>query len=372
MKNIFYILGLVVVIAAGGFFLYGDFTPQFALGNPIKIGALISQTGFAASFGEVAKHSMQLAVDEINKNGGIDGRMVELYVEDDATDPKQAVSGFQKLTSVDHVDGVIGGLFDFVAQPLFPLAQSSQAPLVTPTQPYIPGGFDLTDYSFTMLPEFGSIIRELKGYVQTHDTQKLAVVHFSSVFGKKIAATLNDVSQELGKGAIVDEQYTAIGQNDFRTTVLKLKTAGVDTVFLDMVDVDPVTFLTRCRELNYHPTIISYASLPDSFAAPDKDKSLMEGIVILDWEFSDPQFSKNYKARYGQEPTKSADKSYAAVYVLAEAIAKSQSRADVAGYLAAHSFDTPVGKVEFNSKHAVDSTPVRIVQIKNGTLVPLQ
>jgi branched-chain amino acid transport system substrate-binding protein len=311
---------------------------------------------------------VNLAVDEINNNGGVNGRMIKLYIEDDRTDPKQAVSAFRKLVDVDRVDGVIGGMFDFAVQPVFPIAESTQTPIISPTNFRIEGGFELNDYSYVMYPDFSKVIRELKGYLAKTGSQKLAVIHFNSVFGKEIAKTLGSVMAEMGKGPIIDESYNQIGGNDFKTTILKLKGRGVDTVFLDMVDVDPVNFLSRSRELGFSPNVISYEAIRDSFASVDADRSLLEGVVILNWEYGPEDFVKKYQERYEIDPVKSADKSYAAIYVLVQAIANTSSHDAVSPFIATNEFATPYGIISFNRDHAVETTPVRIDIIKDGQL----
>lgn len=369
MKTALGFLGAAVLI--GGAWLLLTNKPAPSLDNPIRIGAVISLTGIAASYGEPARNAMRLAVDEINANGGIDGRAVELVVEDDQTKPDKAISAFRKLTDIDRVDGVVGGTFDFATAPLFPVADAANVAFISPANMRIPGGLEPSGNNFVLMPDFSKVVRELKPYLETHQTGKLGVVHFKSVFGTQIATTLSEVMNELGRGPIVDESYVAIGDNDFRTTVIKLKQQGVETVFLDMVDVDPVNFLTAARDLDYHPTVISYYGIIDSFSKPGTDRSLLENVVILDWESSSEKFSKLYQERYGSPPVHSAEKGYVSVYVMAEAIAKAGSRENVALYLSSNSFKTPSGTFNFNQDHAVDSTPVRMQVVRNGQLVPL-
>lgn len=363
---------IAVVVLIAGVYLYERNEPATSSEGPIRIGAVVSFTGIAASYGEPARNAMQLAVEEINANGGIDGRQVELVAEDDQTKPEKALSAFRKLTSVDRVDAVIGGNFDFTTAPLFPVADAEQIAFISPGNLRIPGGLEPSGQSFVLMPDFAKVVRETRTYLEAHETKKIAVVHFKSAFGTQIATTIGEVSNELGRGPIVDEAYTAIGKNDFRTTVATLKDQGVDTVFLDMVDVDPVNFLTAARNIDYHPTVISYYGIIDSFSRPGADKSLLEGVVVLDWESSSERFSRLYQERYGVPSVHSAEKSYMAVYVMAEAIAKAESRDKVASYLASNSFKTPSGPVSFNMDHAVDSTPVRIVVVENGKLVPFK
>ena len=363
---------VAAVLIGGGTLAYLHSVPTRTSDGPIKIGVIASQSGFAAVFGEVARNSMQMAADEINRRGGIDGRIVELYFEDDHTDPKEAVSAFQKLVSVDGVDMVVGGQFDFTTIPLLPIADSSHTAFISPGNFYIPGGLETTEHTFVMMPSFSKVLRELRGYLVQSGTKKLAVVHFKSVFGQEIVKTLSVVMDELKGAPVVDEAYQQIGGNDFKTTILKLRQEQVDTVFLDMVDVDPITFLKQAKELGYKPKIITYNAILDSFAGAKADTNLMEGVAVLDWQFSDPVFSTAYKAKYGVVPTKSADRSYAAIFVAAHAVVDASERSAIAARIAAAAFPTPIGEIKFNDKHAVDTIPVRIEVIKSGELVPLK
>jgi hypothetical protein len=79
-----------------------------------------------------------------------------------------------------------------------------------------------------------------------------------------------------------------------------------------------------------------------------------------------------YKAAYNVEPTKAADKSFDAVYVLAIRIAKTSDKTQVAAYIAANSFTTPNSTIKFTSDHAVENIPVVVNVIKNGVQVPFK
>ncbi len=370
MKKI--IIAVVVVIIIGlGIWGVGKKTNQQAISDkePIKIGAVVSLTGFAAPWGEYAKNGIDLAVKTINSNGGIEGREVQVIFEDDHTDAKDSVSAYNKLVSVDKVQGVIGSIFDFTSQPLLPLALSNKIVLITPEVFRIPGAFEPNEQTFSMYPEFSKVLRELKSYLSVAKPNKLAVVHFQSGYGKEIAKTLDAVVKENGQSGIVDEEYTQIGGNDFRTMIVKLKSQKVDAVFLDMVGDDPLNFLVQSKQLGFKPTIISYNGITDAFAN-EKDKSLLEGVVVLNWEIPSPAFASLYKTTYNTEPTKAADKTFDAVYVLAQAIVHSTNSADVASYIEKNQFTTPNSTIKYTSGHAVESIPVVVNVIKNSVQIP--
>ncbi len=294
--------------------------------------------------------------------------MVQVTIEDDQTDGKGAVSAFTKLVNLDHVDGVLGGVFDFTAQPLFPLALNTETPLVSGSNFRIPGGFDLNAQSFVMLPDMEKVIRQLKTYLAAQSYKKVAVVHFKSTFGNEIARTIDVIMKENGQSGIINEEYAAIGDNNFRTTIAKLKAQNVEAVFMDMVGNDPLNFLVQSKQLGFAPKFISYNAILDSLTG-DADKSLLEGVTILNWEVNTPAFIALYKKEYGVEPAKSADKWFDAVYVMAEGIAKSEGKSQVASYIEKTEFTTPNSTVKFTKEHAVESILTQIQTVKEGKVV---
>lgn len=340
--------------------------------STIKIGAILSETGVAAAFGEMSHKGIDIAVEEINKNGGINKRQVSVIFEDDQTDPKAAVGSFQKLSSIDGVNAIIGSNFDFVTQPLFSLVKENKKQVVvSPSNPRIAGSFDTNSHSFVMMTEFDEIIRVFKDYLQGVTYKQMGILRFESTFAEQIQKTLNDIQVELGKKPIVVETYKQIGNNDFRTQILKLKQAGVDLVFLDMIAIDPVTFVNQAKQLGYTPKLLSHVGLQDALSIKDVDPKIFDGTVAVNWNVSTTDFTEKFKAKYGTNPDKSANRAYDAVYVLANAIDKSGGDASMLPQiLETESFITPNGTIKFNQNHAATSTDVRLEVVKEGKFIP--
>lgn len=369
MKKIIYIIvALVILVGAYSFVSKKNVSDA----KPIKIGVVISQTGIASAFGEMSKYGIDMAAQEINNNGGVDGRTVEIVYEDDHTDPKIAVSSYQKLTSIDKVDGIIGSNWDFVTQPLFALAKENGVVVISPSNPRIAGAFDTNDYSFVMMSDFSKIINGLENYVSGSSYKKMAVVHFKSEFGAEIAKNLKSINDKLGKSEIVDESYNQIGNNDFRTLIAKLKQSKVDLVFLDMVATDPITFVTQSKQLGFTPQFLTYDSIMDALAIEGTDKNLFDGVVVLNWNVVTKEFEQKFKDTYKKEPKNSVNRAYDAVYVLSEAISKSKDKSDISKILKSTEFKTPNGIFRFTPDHASSNTQIEVQIIKDGKLTKLK
>lgn len=362
---------VVVAIIAISYFIFKSPSGPVST-EPIKIGAILSLTGYASSYGEYSQKAITLAVDEINGKGGIDRRNVEIIFEDDQTDAKNAVSAFQKLVNVNKVDGVIGSLWDFTTQPLLPLSVENKIVLITPTNFIIKNSFELNKNSFAMMPSFDKVIGSIEGYINNNNINKLGIVRFTSAFGQEIVDNLAEIMKKRGQNNIIDEKYNEIGGNDFRTTILKLKQQNIDAVFIDMFDSDILSFLQRARELKLNIKIITHVAILDLLNRHDVDKNLIENIVFINWEKQPKKFSTMFLEKYGIGPEKSADRSYDAIYVLADAIAKNKSAEDISAYIEQKEFETINGKIKFTDNHIVENLPVEIDVIKNGQFVPLE
>ncbi|MEY2641144.1 MAG: hypothetical protein RL150_537 [Candidatus Parcubacteria bacterium] len=361
--------GVVVVVLVVAFITAFSGKQDIASDEPIRIGAIISQTGFAAAFGEMSQKGAQLAVDEINAAGGVDGRMVELLIEDDQTDPKVAAGLYQRMVG-EGVPAIIGSNFDFVTQPVFALAETGAAVVVSPSNPRIPGAFDTNARSFVMMSDFSTIIAALEPVLQQDTYTKFGVVRFDSAFSEEIVRNVDGMLAAHGKEPAVVETYKQLGGNDFRTTILKMQAAGVDMVFLDMIGTDSGVFLKQARELGYAPQVLAHVGLVDALRSEQFDVVLFEGVLMLDWNASPQSFQDAFVAAYGVAPTNSANRAYDAVYVLSQAIAEVGTDAGaIATYLEETTFETPNGVFAFTKDHAVETTLVSLKTVRNGEFV---
>lgn len=370
MKKIIYLviliavaLGLVLIFNVGN--KQGGTLSKSA--KPIKIGAMISLTGVAADFGNMSKKAMDLAVEEINKNGGIDGRPVELYIEDDQTTPQGSVSAYQKLVGIQNADAVIGGIFDFTAQPIFALAQKDKKVFISPVNFQIDGSFEMNDYSFVLYPKFNQVISQLDSVIADNKINNLAMIRYKSGFGESIEHTLANIMKD--KGTFNVESYAAIGSSDFRTNILKLVDKKPTAVFLDMLDFDIVKYLEVAENLNFKPQLIAYTTMRDVFNNQKVDKSKIEDAIMIDWEVPSDEFVKRFEKKYGEKPRRGANKSYDAIYILAESIAKSKNAEEIPKYIESNIFKTVNGDTSFSAKHSAKDTPINIYKIKGGEMV---
>lgn len=334
-----YITGAVVLALAA---LIYAFQSPAEPHKDLTIGAVISKTGFAADYGDMAEKAATLAVEEINAKGG----SVRLVVEDDETNPTKAVSAYRKLVDVDRADAVIGSIFDFTTQPLLPLALSDKKVLVVPAQPTIKGSFEMNEYTYSMMPPFETIVSKL----EPHIVGTPGILRYQSDFGKEIERVLASIAAKKGLAPLTVQSYEKIGAGDFRTQILKLKSDGVDVLFLDMLTPDVVVFKKQAAELGYTPRVITY-SLFDAVQADAGNEARYAGDYWLDWQDTvSPEFKQKFEARYGVSPRRGAEASYKAVYAIVH-----------------NSYDT-----DFTAEHTATEAIVTVYQFENGNFTSIR
>ena len=200
--------------------------------DTIKIGGLYPLSGPVAVYGVEAKNGVELAIEEINAAGGIDGKMVSLIAEDDEGNPEKTVNAYKKLTAKDGVKMIIGSLTSGCTQAITSLAQAQKVVVVAPAAT-MASITDAGDYIFRVC-----FIDPFQGTVGAK---------FSAEnLGKKRAAVLYDVGNdysvglyenfkiafEAAGGTMVAEESYNTGDKDFHAQLTKIKNADPDVVYL--------------------------------------------------------------------------------------------------------------------------------------------
>lgn len=331
----------------------------------VKIGAVLSLTGVAAQYGESARQGIELAVNEINSKGGVNGKKLVVVYEDDGTDPVKAVTAFNKLVSVDEVSAIVGGTWDFNYNSIAPLAESSKIVLFT-WENVKTEGLVMNNYTFVMRPELRKIVSALKEEVEDRNIRRFATVRYISTFAEDLVNGVKDIMKATGGEFVLDETYTEIGGNDFRTTVLKLKDAKVDAVLVDMLDTDLVNFIKRAREQKLDLVIFSHSIIDDALVNPELDHSLFNGIIYFDWDTPpSDEFRNMFRVAYGKDPARSADGAYDSVIIITEALSKVNDKTKINTYIENNVFRTINGELGFK-EHVLSARIVFIKQVING------
>jgi len=316
------IVSLVVAVALGALLL--PLAGIRAADDTYRIGALLTMSGRGRFYGEVMNRGIEMAVEEINRAGGVKGKKLEVIVEDWGYETKRAVSGFIKLAEVDRVPVVITGGSDAVLA-IAPVAEKYKVVNFNAAA----NSADIRtagDYTFSDLNDAIVTASELAGFVA--DRKKLRRVVFvgeNTEYGLSNAKVFKKTFAEKG-GTVLEEILYTGHPTDFKSPLTRAKALSPDGLILIGTGSDTGRVLKQARQLGITAPWFGSAEGVTQ-AMLELAEGAAEGFVYVDNAF-DPQggtpamkaFGERYRSRYSQDAILYVATHYDAIYLIAKAI----------------------------------------------------
>jgi branched-chain amino acid transport system substrate-binding protein len=335
----------------------------------IKVGVLIMGSGQAASYGENQQETLSIALDEINKSGGILGRQVQLIYEDGKCDSKEGATAASKLINIDKVDFVISAECSGPTASALPIVKAAKK-LYLITAASVPGIADADNYIFRVGPSDAIQGKDLANAVTKLGYKKPAILYSNDEYGKGIKNVfVSNIPNTV-------EEAFPMDLIDARTNLLKIKDAKPDAlVIIGHNDGHYKIVLKQIKELGIGLPLFASESFNSSLLTAG-DKS-MDGIIAT--AYSSPQnekraeLNKEVKEKYGKDIGIFGDFSYDTLYVLKTAVdnAGSFDLDKIRSALLSMSYDGTTGITKFDSKGEVSTKGFLVHQVKNGQFVNL-
>ena len=343
----------------------------------VVIGAISPFTGEGANYGKAARTGIDMAVDEINAQGGIRGKKLVIQYEDDKGTPKDAVSAFEKLATVKKVPAVLGPFYSSNVLACAPVADKTQVVLLTgtATSDNVRGA---GKYVFRVCPSNNAQSRTIANFAFTKLKMKTSFILYRNVdYGVTLRDAFDKAFKELG-GQILGTEGVAAEATDVRTQLTKVKAANPDFVFAAVHYPEGIAILRQAKELGIPSVIIGtdggYDPLLLKMAGNAAEGSYW---VTIGWgdEKSNPavaRFKKAYRERYGEDPGAYSGLYYDAAHVLAKAMSAVEKidGPSVQQSLSATVYDGPTGVTKFDSAHDVDK-PFTLYKVEKGQFSPV-
>jgi branched-chain amino acid transport system substrate-binding protein len=343
-----------------------------ALAAEISIATIGPMTGQYASFGAQMKAGAEQAVADINAAGGVNGKKLNLIVEDDACDPKQAVAAAGKLASAGV--SLVAGHFCsgssipasqvYAEEGIVQISPASTNPKLTDERagPNVYRVCGRDDQQGQVAGEY--IAKEFAG-------QKVAVLHDKTAYGKGLADETKKYMNAAGLQETMYEAYTA-GEKDYSALVSKMKSEGIQVVYVGGYHTEAGLIVRQMRDQGMDAQLISGDALvTQEYWQVTGDAG--EGTLMT---FSpDPRKNpaaadivKKFRDK-GVEPEGYVLYTYAAIQAWAQAAtaAKSEDSAKVINELNKGEFDTVLGKFKFDGKGDPNLPPYKFYAWKGGS-----
>jgi len=239
----------------------------------VKVGIVLPLTGAEAKFGEIEKRSFEMAVDEINKKGGVKGQKIELLIEDDTGRPDVGRSVAEKLINKDKVVMLGGGYSSSVTYAVAGVAQQNRIPFLVNT-----GSADnITtsgwDYIFRLNPpvsEYAGAIESL--LTDVVKPQTIVILHENSLFGTSGAKSFEATCNKLGYKVLLKQGYEA-GGIDFKPVLVRVKQLNPDVVYMISYIMDASLLMKQAKELKLTPKIFIGGAAGFTRPSPPKKSS---------------------------------------------------------------------------------------------------
>lgn len=376
-KTLWWIIGLIIVIVAIYFVATGTSSSSSVAGKTVKIGFVVPLSGDVAVMGQEMQKIALYRVKQINEAVGKNGTKFEMVYEDGKCAGNETVSAFQKLTSIDGVKFIIGGLCSSETMSMAPLADQNRVLVLSPgsSNPKIEGiGKYTLSLSYSDKKTGEDLAKEMSAF------KRVAIITEQNEFNIGIRDTFLENIKNYSSVNIVANETFPKGASDFRSTLEKVRQTDPDAVLLN--PNAGVTAENLIRQLAEMKTWKGYklfgqlAYLLDSGRAPAG--SFTEGMVIIDApNVNSPELLATEEAIKKDQSTTLDDLGHYytastldAVGLITSLIAKNGNDPEkVLNDLSSGKFKGYIGDISFNGHNFVRITLSGKYLVQNGKAV---
>ncbi|MFW6284400.1 MAG: ABC transporter substrate-binding protein [Desulfosalsimonas sp.] len=299
--------------------------------NPIKIGGIFSVTGPASFLGDPEKKSMELAIEEINALGGVNGRMLEAVIYDTEGDPSKAVSAAGKLINKDRVTAIAGPSLTPTTLAVVPMINRAQLPfiscaagnkIVEPIKPWV----------FKTAQSDIQAVSAIYKHIAQRGIEKVGIITVANAFGESGREQLIEQAEDFGITVVRKESYGA-GDTDMTSQLTKLRKKQPGAIICWGTNPGPAVVAKNVEQLGIEiPLYQSHGVASPKFIELAGDSA--EGILLPTGKIlvadllpdDDPQkqvltnYIESYENKYDETVSGFGGYAYDAVYLLARAM----------------------------------------------------
>ncbi|MED3563112.1 ABC transporter substrate-binding protein [Bacillus xiapuensis] len=340
--------------------------------DAIKIGWVGPLTGPTSTDGTLSRNAAQLAIEQFNKEGGVNGKKVELVAEDDQGKPEEALKAVQKLINSDKVSGIVGGGYSGPMKTITPKVQAAKVPTVVAyaVHPDITKGGDYVNRVIYTADVQGKAMADYA--VNDLKKKNIAVLYVDIDYGISIYNAFKEEAKKLGANIAIEKPFK-MGDKDFSSVLTAVKEAKPDALYVVGYYNEAAGIVTQSKELGIDAQFLGV----DGFDSPkflELGKENTQGATFTtsfyatDTREAVQNFVKAWHDKYkDSEPDMLSSQSFDATEVILEAMKKAGTdREKLAKAInETKDFEGTSGKISFNAQHEVVK-PVIFMTVKDG------
>ncbi len=348
--------------------------------DEILLGSIQDLSGPLAGYGKQSRAGMQLAVDEINEQGGIAGRKLKLLVEDDGYDPKKSVLAAQKLVNQDKIFmmvGHIGTAQNLAAMPVqFEKNVINFFPITAAREMYEP--FHRLKYSFAAT-YFDQIRMNAPKLIKEKGVKKICTIYQDDDFGLEVLRGGEAALKTLGL-EFTEKTNFKRGTTDFSTQVAKMQASGCEMVILGTIIRETIGTIGTARKMGFNPVFFGSSAAYSDLIHKLGGKA-MDGLyttMTVQNPYTDEQsqqlgfWANKYKTKFNEDPTVFSAYGYIIINAFANAAAKAGKNLSTESFIKVMDkitfepdmFGSP--RSSFTATKRLGSNASRVSQIQDG------
>ena len=352
--------------------------------NEILIGTIQDLSGPIAFLGKPSRNGMQLRFEELNEQGGVNGRKVRLVVDDSSYDPKKAVLAAQKQTNSDKIFASIGNLGTPPSMAAMPILFEKNVPHLFPItaarQMYEP--LHKLKYSFaaTYFDAIRSVVRHM---TKVKADRKWCVMYQDDDFGLEVLQGAEAGLKENGGRTLVEKTSYKRGATEFSSQAARMKASGCDTVVLGSIIRETVGVMKEAKKIGWSPEFVgsqaAYSHLIPALGGADVNGLISAHTVAHPYldDASDKvrHWAVKYKTRFNEDPDLYAAYGYMIADITIAALAKAGPNLTTDTFIKALdslTYKDPLFGADtatFTPTKHLASNKTRMSQIRNGRWV---
>jgi branched-chain amino acid transport system substrate-binding protein len=323
---------IIIVLACMLLTACAQITGQATQQDTITIGGIFGLTGMSQQFGEDELKGAQLAIEDINANGGIKGKTLELIIEDGQTNVKANLNAYRKLVDSDNVHYIIGPTWTQSAHVIVPHIDQDRVVLISPSVGEVEHALFNNRQFFKTYPPYRDETPTAIAHMQQSGVKKVAIVTSEGTFEQsmKIGFLENLKGSSI---SVASEQKVSYEDTDFRTAIIKLQQTNADAIYLVLSSYSGIgEFFKQAREMGVEIPIYTYSGTEQQSLLQNYGDAI-EGMLypLSDISERDKAFNEKFKERYGNYPlTPAAATAYDAATMLAIGLEGGNDAASVA------------------------------------------
>lgn len=348
-------------------------------GDTIKMGVVGPHSGDLASYGLPSVNAAKILVEQINASGGINGKNIELLVEDTVCDAKTATDVATKLVS-DGAEFVLGGICSGSTKAALPIYADAGILVMSPsaTNPGLTQSGDYPNFFRTIAPDDAQAQLDVDFAIKTQGYKKIAVVHDKGDYGKGFAEFAKKYIEENGNAEVVLFEGVTPGAVDYSAIVQKIKKSGAETVMFGGYHPEASKIITMMKKKRLEATFISDDGVKDitfiKVAGEFAEGAYASGPMDTSSNPLSKAAVEAHKKEFESDPGAFYENAYSAVLAMANAVkvAGSTDLEAMKKALQTEKVDTPVGAISFDEKGDAIGVGFSVYQVKDGTFVELK